>query len=60
VSLCPNTERRLAPLIERTIEQRLGSNWPRKTARSAFEQLATCRLNMISVDPDQPVSYIAT
>ena len=50
----------LALLLERTIEKRLRNSELARTAASCFEQLRTCRLNLIS-SPDQIVpTYAAT
>ncbi len=50
----------LALLLERTIEKRLRSSKLARSAESCFEQLRTCRLNLVS-SPDQIVpTYVAT
>lgn len=50
----------LALLLERTIEKRLGNSKLARSAASCFEQLRTCRLNLIS-SPDQIIpTYAAT
>lgn len=47
----------LALLLERTLEQRLRRSSMPMSAPACFEELSSCHLNILRMDPDQPATY---